>query len=91
MIVFLAILSLALLATLGCVGTLVYVVRKDRAATRVITDATQLRKIYIHVTSKALAERAVNSSDAYAHPFRPEAAIETTPTRRQTYQRAVAC
>ena len=91
MIFFLTVLSLALLGTLGCIGTLVYVLRKERAAAAVITDAAELRKIYIQVTSKAVAERAVNSWDAYAHPFRPEAAIVRSSTRRQTYQRAAAC
>jgi hypothetical protein len=90
MILFVTLLSLALLATLGCIGTLIYVVRKERQASGAITDVALLTKMYFDATSLALAESAVNSSDAYAHSSRTDRVTEISPARRQTYQAALA-
>jgi hypothetical protein len=84
--IFVLILGLALLGTLGCIATLVYALRKDREIAGVITNVEVLRKRYSEVSALALAEAAINSADAYV---RTERVSQRSPERRQTYRPAL--
>lgn len=90
MILFLAILIAAMLGTLGCIATLVYVIRRERTpAAPVVTDAAWLSKMLIEVTARAVSERAVNSLAAFSHSSRPDALARIDSTR-QEYRPALA-
>jgi hypothetical protein len=82
MILFVTILSLALLGTLGCFGTLVYVNMKEREANRAVTNVHELTKVYLTTFARALEENAVNSSDTYVQSHGPERIAELTPAQR---------
>jgi hypothetical protein len=88
MILLLTILSLALLGTLGCIGTLVYVNSKEREANRVVVTDLQeeLTRTYWQASWRALAEDAINSSETYVHLSRPNRIAASTPS--QPYRRA---
>ena len=90
MMLLLTILSLALLGTLGCIGTLVYVNIKEREANRVVVTEIQeeLTRTYWDASWRALAEDAVNSSETYVHLSRPDRIAASTPA--QPYRRALA-
>jgi hypothetical protein len=90
MILLLTILSLALLGTLGCIGTLVYVNGKEHKANRVVvTDLPEeLTRTYWQASWRALAEDAINSSETYVHLCRPNRIAASTPS--QSYRRALA-
>jgi hypothetical protein len=88
MILLLTILFLALLGTLGCIGTLVYVNNKEHEAYRVVvTDLSEeLTRTYWQASWRALAEDAINSSETYVHLSRPNRIAASTPS--QPYRRA---
>jgi hypothetical protein len=88
MILLLTILSLALLGTLGCIGTLVYVNSKEREANRVVVTDLQeeLTRTYWQASWRALAEDAINSSETYVHLSRSNRIAASTPS--QPYRRA---
>jgi len=89
MILLLTILSLALLGTLGCIGTLVYVNRKEHKANQVVTDfPEELTRTYFQASWRALAEDAINSSETYVHLSRPDRIAASTSS--QPYRRALA-
>ena len=90
MILLLTILSLALLGTLGCIGTLVYVNTKEREANQVVVTDLQeeLTRTYWGASWRALAEDAINSSETYVHLSRPNRIAASTPS--QSYRRALA-
>ena len=90
MILLLAILSLALLGTLGCIGTLVYVNNKEREANRVVVADVpeELTRTYFQASWRALAEDVINSSETYVHLSRPDRIAASTPS--QPYRRALA-
>ena len=90
MILLVSILSLALLGTLGCVSTLVYVIQKERKTTGVIIDVEELKKMYLQVSTRAIEEAAMNSLEAYVQQSRTEANTERSSPRRQSYPQAVA-
>jgi len=89
MILLLTILSLALLGTLGCIGTLVYVNIKEREANQVaVTDIhEELTRTYWDASWRALAEDATNSSETYVHLSRPVRIVASTAS--QPYRRAL--
>jgi len=90
MILLLTILSLALLGTLGCIATLVYVNIKERETNQVVvTDIPdELTRTYFQASWRALAEDAINSSETYVHLSRPDRiGASTLP---QPYRRALA-
>lgn len=89
MILLLTILSLALLGTLGCIGTLVYVNSKEHKANQVVvTDIPEeLTRTYFQASWRALAEDAINSSESYVHLSRPDTIAASTPS--QPYRRAL--
>lgn len=87
MILLLTILSLALLGTLGCIGTLIYVNSKEHNANQVVvTDFPEdLTRTYFQASWRALAEDAINSSETYVHlsrPYRIAASMSSQPYRR---------
>jgi hypothetical protein len=89
MILLLTILSLALLGTLGCIGTLVYVNTKEHKANQVVTDfPEELTRTYFQASWRALAEDAINSSETYVQLSRPDRIVASTPP--QPYRRALA-
>jgi hypothetical protein len=90
MILLLAILSLALLGTLGCIGTLVYVNNKEREANRVVVADLheELTRTYFDASWRALAEDAINSSETYLQLSRPDKIAAAMPS--QPYRRALA-
>jgi hypothetical protein len=90
MIFLLSILSLALLGTLGCIGTLVYVNIKEHEANQVVVRDVQeeLTRTYWEASWRALAEDAINSSETYAHLSCPNRIAASTPS--QPYRRALA-
>ena len=90
MILLLTILSLALLGTLGCIGTLVYVnIREHEVNQVVLTDVPEeLTRTYWQASWRALAEDAINSSETYVHFSRPDRIAASTPS--QPYRRALA-
>jgi len=90
MILLLTILSLALLGTLGCIGTLVYVnIREHEVNQVVLTDVPEeLTRTYWQASWRALAEDAINSSETYVHLSRPDRIAASTPS--QPYRRALA-
>jgi hypothetical protein len=90
MILLLAILSLALLGTLGCIGTLIYVNNKEHKANQVVvTDVPEeLTRTYFQASWRALAEDAINSSETYVHLSCPHKIAASTPS--QPYRRALA-
>ena len=89
MILLLTILSLALLGTLGCIGTLVYVNRREREVNQVVTDIPEeLTRTYFQKSWRALAEDAINSSETYVRLSRPDRIAASTPS--QPYRRALA-
>ena len=90
MILLLTILFLALLGTLGCIGTLVYVNNKEREVNQVVvTDVPEeLTRTYFQKSWRALAEDAINSSETYVHLSRPNRIAGSTPS--QPYRRALA-
>ena len=90
MILLLTILSLALLGTLGCIGTLVYVNIKEHEANQVVvTDIPdELTRTYWQASRRALAEDAINSSETYVQLSRPDRIAASTPS--QPYRRALA-
>jgi len=90
MILLLTILSLALLGTLGCIGTLIYVNIKEREANRVVATEIQeeLTRTYWDASWRALAEDAVNSSETYLHLSCPDTIAPSMPS--QPYRRALA-
>ena len=89
MILLLTILSLALLGTLGCIGTLVYVNSREREVNQVVvTDVPEeLTRTYFQASWRALAEDAINSSETYLHLSRPDRIAASTPS--QPYRRAL--
>lgn len=89
MILLLTILSLALLGTLGCIGTLVYVNSREREVNQVVvTDVPEeLTRTYFQASWRALAEDAINSSETYLHLSRPNRIAASTPS--QPYRRAL--
>ena len=89
MILLLTILSLALLGTLGCIGTLVYVNTKEHKANQVVvTDfPEELTRTYFQASWRALAEDAINSSETYVHLSRTDRIVTSTPS--QPYHRAL--
>jgi hypothetical protein len=90
MILLLTILSLALLGTLGCIGTLVYVNIKEHETKHVVvTDIPdELTRTYWDASWRALAEDAINTSETYVRLIRPaQLAASTSP---QSYRRALA-
>jgi hypothetical protein len=89
MILLLTILSLALLGTLGCIGTLVYVNNKEREANRVVVTDLQeeLTRTYFDASWRALAEDAINSSETYLQLSRPDKLVAAMPS--QPYRRAL--
>jgi len=89
MILLVTILSLALLGTLGCIGTLVYVNIKEHKANQVVTDfPEELTRTYWQASWRALAEDAINSSETYVQLSRPDRIAASTPS--QPYRRALA-
>jgi hypothetical protein len=90
MILLLTILSLALVGTLGCIATLVYVNRKEHKASQVVfTDLPEeLTRTYFQASWRALAEDAINSSETYVQLSRPDRIAASTPS--QPYRRALA-
>jgi hypothetical protein len=90
MILLLIILSLALLGTLGCIGTLVYVNNKDHEANQVVVTDIQeeLTRTYWDASWRALAEDAINSSETYVHLSRPDRIAPSTAS--QPYRRALS-
>jgi hypothetical protein len=89
MILLLTILSLALLGTLGCIGTLIYVNNKEHKANQVVTDfPEELTRTYFQASWRALAEDAINSSETYVRLSRPDRIAASTPS--QPYRRALA-
>jgi hypothetical protein len=90
MILLLIILSLALLGTLGCIGTLVYVTNKEHEANRVVVTDIQeeLTRTYWDASWRALAEDAINSSETYLHLSRPDRIAASTAS--QPYRRALS-
>jgi hypothetical protein len=89
MILLLTILCLALLGTLGCIGTLVYVNTKEHKANQVVTDfPEELTRSYFQASWRALAEDAINSSETYVQLSRPYGIAASTPS--QPYRRAQA-
>jgi hypothetical protein len=90
MILLLTVLSLALLGTLGCIATLVYVNRKEHKANQVVvTDLPEeLTRTYFQASWRALAEDAINSSETYVQLSRPYGIAASTPS--QPYRRAQA-
>ena len=90
MILLLTILSLALLGTLGCIGTLVHVNLRERKANQVVVTDIQeeLTRTYWDASWRALAEDAINSSESYVHLSRPDRIAASTPS--QPYRRALA-
>ena len=91
MILLLTILSLALIGTLGCIGTLVYVNAKEHEAKQVaVTDIPdELTRTYWDASWRALAEDAINSSETYVQLSRTERGIGAS-TPSQPYRRALA-
>jgi len=89
-ILLLIILSLALLGTMGCIGTLIYVNRKEQKANQiVVTDLPEgLTRTYFQASWRALAEDAINSSESYVRLSRPDRIAASTPS--QPYRRALA-
>ena len=89
MILLLTILFLALLGTLGCIGTLVYVNSREREVNQVVvTDVPEeLTRTYFQASWRALAEDAINSSETYLHLSRPDSIAVSTPS--QPYRRAL--
>ena len=90
MILLLTILSLALLGTLGCIGTLIYVNTKEHKANQVVvTDFPEdLTRTYFQASWQALAGDAINSSETYVHLSRPDKIAASTLS--QPYRRALA-
>ena len=89
MILLLTILALALFGTLGCIGTLVYVNRREREVNQVVTDIPEeLTRTYFQKSWRALAEDAINSSETYVRLSRPDRIAASTPS--QPYRRALA-
>lgn len=89
MILLLTILSLALLGTLGCIATLVYVNSKEHKASQVVTDLPEeLTRTYFQASWRALAEDAINSSETYVQLSRPDRIAASMPS--QPYRRALA-
>jgi hypothetical protein len=90
MILLLTILSLALVGTLGCIATLVYVNRKEHKASQVVfTDLPEeLTRTYFQASWRALAEDAINSAETYVQLSRPDRIAASTPS--QPYRRALA-
>ena len=90
MILLLTILFLALLGTLGCIGTLVYVSSKERGVNQVVvTDIPdELTTTYWQASWRALAEDAINSSETYLRLSRPNRIAASMPS--QPYRRALA-
>ena len=90
MILLLTILSLALLGTLGCIGTLVYVSIKEREANQImVTDIPdELTRTYFQASWRALAEDAINSSETYVCLTCPNRIAASMPS--QSYRRALA-
>jgi len=90
MILLLTILSLALLGTLGCIGTLIYVNTKEREANQlVVTDIQEeLTRTYWEASWRALAQDAINSSETYVQLSHPNRIAASTPS--QPYRRALA-
>lgn len=90
MILLLTILILALLGTLGCIGTLVYVNIKEHEVNQVVvTDVPEeLTRTYFQASWRALAEDAINSSETYVRLSRPDRIAASTPS--QPYRRALA-
>ena len=89
MILLLTLLSLALLGTLGCIATLVYVNSKEHKASRVVRDfPAELTRTYFQASWRALAEDAINSSETYVQLSRPDRIAASTPS--QPYRRALA-
>jgi len=90
MILLLTILSLALLGTLGCIGTLIYVNIKEHGASQaVVTDIPdELTRTYFQASWRALAEDAINSSETYVHLSCPYRLAASMPS--QSYRRALA-
>jgi hypothetical protein len=88
MILVLTILSLALLGTLGCIATLVYVTSKEHKASRVVTNfPAELTRTYFQASWRALAEDAINSSETYLRLSRPDRIAVAKPS--QSYHRAL--
>lgn len=89
MILLLTILFLALLGTLGCIGTLVYVNSREREVNQVVvTDVPEeLTRTYFQASWRALTEDAINSSETYLHLSRPDSIAASTPS--QPYRRAL--
>jgi hypothetical protein len=86
MILLLTILSLALLGTLGCIGTLVYVNTKEHKANQVVTNfPEELTRTYFQASWRALAEDAINSSEIYVQLSRPDRIVASAPS--QPYRR----
>ncbi|HEY7002254.1 MAG TPA: hypothetical protein VH330_10985 [Candidatus Udaeobacter sp.] len=90
MILLLTILALALLGTLGCIGSLVYVNSKEHEVNQVmVTDIPEeLTRTYFQKSWRALAEDAINSSETYVRLSRPDGITASTPS--QSYRRALA-
>lgn len=90
MILLLTILSLALLGTLGCIGTFIYVNIKEREVNQVVvTDIPEeLTTTYWQASWRALAEDAINSSETYLRLSRPDRIAASTSS--QPYRRALA-
>jgi hypothetical protein len=89
MILLLTILCLALLGTLGCIGTLIYVNTKEHKANQVVTDfPEELTRTYFQASWRALAEDVINSSETYVNLSRPHKIAASTPS--QPYRRALA-
>jgi len=88
MILLLTILSLALLGTLGCIGTLVYVNNREHEVNQVVVTHVpeELTRTYFQASWRALAEDAINSSDTYLRLSRPDRIAASTPS--QPYGRA---
>lgn len=90
MILLLTILILALLGTLGCIGTLVYVNSREHEVNQVVVADVpeELTRTYFQASWRALAEDAINSSETYVHLSRPDRIPASTPP--QPYRRALA-
>ena len=90
MILLLTILSLALLGTLGCIGTLIYVNIKEHEVNQVVVRDVpeELTTTYFQASWRALAEDTINSSETYVRLSRPDRIAASTPS--QPYRRALA-
>jgi hypothetical protein len=90
MILLLTILFLALVGTLGCIGTLVYVNNKERKTNQVVVAdiPDELTTTYWQASWRALAEDAINSSETYLRLSRPNRIAASMPS--QPYRRALA-